>query len=386
MSDVNDSMVDDFFSDAGGLVDQDTGSPISNTQDQQQSQQHNPGNQLPNQNPPNATNAKTEAVPNQQLNGSQQPQGNAQQPAKTFDMQFYDVDEKGNQTFNADKALSFMSQNNGFQYEGITSPLSRMPQQPAQQQQTQPIQPEKPAWQIELEEEDRIRTESRSKHTTWRAYLEEAFKNGYTGDNAIAYADQRANEESEKDFKKSWYEFRAKKSEEADRKAKEQAELTQLEPTSKVNLAKVYNELGGEDQFNTLIYGALSPDGKSLSGGFGIEVLNREFDKDHRGQKLPTDPVKLREVYDKWWIKYSSDINNIRFVVDVAKARLQMAMFPQITNHISSIRDAGNRQMSQAKQSSPSSINKSQGTREPDSLDQYLYGGGATSQGSYDTV
>jgi hypothetical protein len=371
-------MVNDFFSDVGGLVDQDTGVDVLPETNPNDPPQQNNQNQLPNQN--NGINPKSN---DGQGTTNQQPQNNAQQQPQTFDQQFFKTDDKGNSTFDADKALGFMmpQNNSSFQYQGIAAPVQTQPQMqnPQTSAQQEPI---KAPWQIELEEEDRIRTESKSKHITWRNYLQEAMEAGYSGDNAIAFADRKADEAADADFRKSFYEFKSKKAEESAKTAQEETELKSIEPRSQINLTKTYNELGGVDKFNALVFGVPSPDGKSLSGGFGVDILNREFDRDHRGQKLPSDPAQLQTMYEKWYKKFTSNENDLRYLVDVSKSRLQMAMFPQIVNHLRSLNDAGNSQMSQAKQKAPSGINKQQGSQ-PDALDQYF---GRAGGGSYDTV
>lgn len=365
------SVVDDFFSDAGGLIDQDSGSVLPDASSQQQN-----NNQLPNN---NGQDPKTQQ--GNQPAPSAQPQQPAQ-PAQPFDQQFYQTDAKGNKVFDANKALDFvMPQNsNSFQYQGTAKPLSAQPQP---QQPAQPQQPEKPIWQVELEEEKSLRETTRKERLVYREYLAEALQAGYTGDAAITYADRKADEAAEEDFQKRLYESRFKRSEESAKKAQEEADLKQIEPKSQINLAKVYNELGGQDRFNTLIFGVPSADGKSLSGGYGLDVINMIFDMQHQGTKLPSDPAQLTAEYSRWYTKFTSNENNLRFVVDVAKARLQAAMFPQIVNHIRSVSDTGNRQMLQANQGTPSGINTPQGKSEPDALDKYLYG----NQGNnYDTV
>ena len=364
--DVNTEMVNDFFADSYDPVDPSELSGVDNSQgqSQQHSQNHKSVDQTPNANP-----AKTQV---QQPNTQQKSE--PAQPVNGFDDQFFAVEKNGTKIFDAQKALDFMNQNSGFQpsqkLSTVFNPVAQTPAQQAAAVQQQAQADNRPEWEKQYEEEMKAREQIRNQRLAYRNFMQKALDEGYTGDALLERANQLATEDAEKEFLRTTYERKYKQEQEAKQRQEEQQKLQQIEPQSRVNLAKVSAEFGGAEKLQNFLFGTVGADGK-LVNGFGVDTITMLFDIAHEGKQLPSDPAQMQDIYAKWWTKFTSNENNLRYVVDQARAKLQMALYPKIVDHINSVRDNGNRITTNANQPPVSAVNRGQAP-ERDALDSYF--------------
>ena len=352
MDDVNSEMVNDFAQDYQLITDD--GDPIETSTPAQPASETQPNGNNP---------IKAQEQPTEQP-----------QDISGFEDQFFIADPKGNKQFDANKALEFLNAQTGFQspqnlQQTVFNPA---PAQPAQPQ--QPADTRQP-WEIQLEEERKLRESVSKPLYSYKSFLNEALEKGYQGDMAIAYADQLVEKQAEEQFRRTQYESQYKKQQEDAARQKEQQELATIEPRSRVNIAKVSAELGGPDKLNDLVFGKFSPEGKVLKQGYGLKTVEMLFQIENQGKQLPTNDAKaMGDLYAKWWTKFSSNENNLRYVVDAAKIEIQRALFPQIVNHINSVKQTGVQTAQRATQAPSSNINRSHGSSEPSVLDRYFNG------------
>lgn len=330
---VNDSMVNDFF---GGyeLIDQDSGEPITREPKEPVQEQQQPQT--------NATQAKT---PEQQQQTTVQP----------FDQTFYD-DNNGQKVFNAAKAFDFVRNQSPVQTSDTLQSVFSPAQKAAQQQQAQvtPSDTRQP-WEIELEEENKLRESFVKQRTSYKTFLQNALNQGYSGEQAFIMADQMAQEEADKEFRRASYEKRYKMQEEAKQREAEAKRNAEIGPMSRVNLAKVSSEFGGPDNLNAFLYGVPDKSGK-LVNGYGLQTIQMLFDRDHRGQHIPKE--QLADKYKSWWTEFTSDENNLRWVINQAKAQLQMYIHPQMVDKIHSVSNKNQQQVNVAGHGRMSPVSK----------------------------
>lgn len=380
---VNDQMVNDFFADADGLIDQDTGAPVSNDI-------FNPDPQPPSQQPvDNGQNPKSTPQSQQPANPSSQqqaPAGQQQQAASQsqqapagpqgIEKEFFKTDDKGNPVFDIDAALSKLYPQNdrAFQYSGVKDPRGALQQAPLQQQPQQPKEPEKEPWQIEFEKREQTRKTYIDNLSLGLNFVNEALKAGYEPEQAINYANQQIQWLIDQEMAKLDYQNRYKADQEEKQRIAKEKEILQLKPRSDSVHRMLYTKAGGKDKFDALIFGTPSADGKKLQGGYGVDVLNMLFDIAHLGQQLPSDGNKLYQMYQDWYTRFSANENNLRFVYDVAMARLQKAMMPHIINFVRSAKDREFYMRGQAQVKAPSGIQapENSDTTQPDPLNSYL--------------
>ena len=365
--DVNESMVNDFV-ESEVLID-DNGTELSSSpfESQQQEQQQN-NNQQNN----NANQAKNQNTGTNNQNQQQQ----SQPAADPFDSQFFVQEKNGNKTFDAAKALDFIQNRNGYQTSQSLNQIFQPQVAQTQAQQQAPIQQpvdNRQPWERELEEEQKLRESFLNPKMSWPNHFQKALELGYQGDSAIAYANEQVKNDAEMEFRKASYERRYKAEQEAKQRADEERQAQEIAPKSRINLAKVASEFGGMEKVNALLFGVQQPDGK-LANGYGIETINMLFDMAHEGKQLPKDVNELQKVYEKWWTKFTSNENNLRYVVDRAKDNLQRQLFPSIVDHINSVKNQNGTRANMASQSPVSAINKGNPKGEPDAFDRWMYG------------
>lgn len=345
---VNDSMVNDFFGDYE-LIDQDSGEPISREPKQPA--------QGPQQAQPNATQAKT----------LEQQQQTTVQP---FDQTFYD-DNNGQKTFNAAKAFDFVRNQSPVKTSDTLQSVFSPAQQAGQQQQAQVTLPDtRQPWEIELEEENKLRESFVKQRTSYKTFLQNAINQGYQGEQAFIMADQMAQQEADTEFRRASYERRYKMQEEAKVREAEAKKNAEIEPMSRVNIAKVSSEFGGVDNFNAFLFGVPDASGK-LVNGYGLQTIGMLFDLAHEGQNIPKE--QLADKYKSWWTKFSSNENNLRYVVNQAKANLQLALHPQMVDKIHSVSAVNQQQAKVAGHGRMSPVSRNEGGQKMSSaLESYL--------------
>jgi hypothetical protein len=345
---VNDSMVNDFFGNYE-LIDQDSGEPISREPKEPV--------QEPQQPQTNATQAKT-------------PEQQQVAPQQSFDQSFYD-ENNGQKVFNAAKAFDFVRNQSPVQTSDTLQSVFSPTQQSAQQQQAQVTPPDTRApWEIELEEENKLRETYVKQHTSYKSFLQQAISQGYNGEDAFRVADQMAQEQADMEFRRASYEKRYKMQEEAKARDAEAKRNAEIEPMSRVNIAKVSSEFGGHDKFNAFLFGVPDASGK-LVNGYGMQTIGMLFDLAHEGQNIPKE--QLADKYKSWWTKFSSNENNLRFVVNQAKANLQLALHPQMVDKIHSVANKNQQQVNVAGHGRMSPVSKNNGGQQMSStMQEYL--------------
>ncbi len=373
---TNDQMMSDFFSDSEGLIDQDTGADVIHpTNDQQQAPAQQKQSQQQSVQQP-AQNAKN-------VQSQQQQQQQAPEQPKGFEQNFFKTDDKGASVFDVDSALDFFKpKSDSPRYD--TPNYRQMSQQQVQQPQ-QPQEPEKPQWQKDYEELNNTRTTYVNNLTMYRNLLTEALQQGYQGNDAFRYADQKINDMVELEIRRIEYEKRGKAAEETAKRDREAEAMRQLQPRAETNLLKHYNDIGGKEKFEQLIFGS-QINGK-LVGGFGVDIVNQMFDEyyEYSGKEIPKDPQQLSKAYDEFWLKVCANPNRLQKIVDYAKAGLQSALLPHIIQRARSAKESQMQQQQRASVNQPSQIQTQSGGGELDDLDKY-FGRSTPMQDAFDTV
>ena len=373
---TNDQMMNDFFSDSEGLIDQDTGADVGHpVADQQQVQQQQKQNQQQPAQQPAQTAKSTQTQQQSQQPAPEQPKG--------FEQNFFKTDDKGASVFDVDSALDFFKpKSDSPRYD--TPNYHQMSQQQVQQPQ-QPQEPEKPQWQKDYEELNNIRTTYVNNLTMYKNLLAEALQQGYQGNDAFNYADRKINDMVELEVRRIEYEKRGKAAEETAKRDREAEVMRQLQPRAETNLSRHYNEIGGKEKFEQLIFGN-EVNGK-LVGGFGVDIINQMFDEyyEYSGKEMPKNPQQLSKAYDEFWLKVCANPNRLQKIVDYAKAGLQSALLPHIVQKARSAKESQMQQQQRASVNQPSQIQSQSVNGELDDLDKY-FGRSSPMVDSFDTV
>jgi hypothetical protein len=393
----NDQMVNDFFSDAGGLIDQDTGADVIHpvNEPQQPVQSQSPGQVPPVLNANNATNQNPQqpAITPQQPSNPQQQTVQQQAQAKGFEQSFFKDDGKGNQVFDADSAMNFFMnpKDTSFQYPDV--PNYRQMSQQTEVQQPEPV-PQQPATQP-LNVFDQIEQYADNMRANVLGGYERAIsimqRQGlWKGDNLDAVNLSKEYDALKTSVEQNIKEKRSQLLNEYESKktsaGKEAEEMVQIKARSETNLLTHYNKLGGQDKFNTLIFGN-SVNGK-LVGGYGVEIINQMFDQycEYSGKEAPKDRQSLNKAYNDFWTKIASNPSRLQHVVDVAQSRLWKSVFPQIVNEIRARKDTEiNQRLRGAATPAPSQIQAPSSASELDALDKY-FGASQHMADQFDTI
>lgn len=321
MSDVNNSeMQDDFFSDSD-LINQETGE-AENLIEEKTTQ-----------------NAKIEGQGEKKVEGNENgeivpEQGNVD----PFEKKFFKEDG----SYDAGTALDFINSNYG-KYGNVNdvTSMSMIPQQVVQQQMQQ--QQQKEPWEIEYEKRTGYQNEQLEKAMSYHKYMEEAAQKGLQGQQILDYAGSKVKEDVLRDVERWSYKTQHERTV-AEQKARAEKEAhLEFMPKSRSNLASAYEKLGGIEKFNDLIYGKKVKtvvNGKEVisMNGYGVSAINLAYDLQNGGKDIPSDPKEASDHFQRWWTKFTSNPDNLQFVINSALSQLQLAHMKHL---VSSARNAG---------------------------------------------
>lgn len=370
---TNDQMMNDFFS------FDDIELPDNLSSEQQQSSQPD-------------LNANTATNPNQQqqLPAQQQPAnpGNQQQLPPNqqqqqtlpegFEQSFFKDDGKGNQVINIDSAMSFLTKQNAPNVDNQLPNYRQMafqPQQPAQQ----PEQPQQPEKQLNVFDQIEQYAENlranvlggyekaiavMQRQGLWNAENIDAVNLSKEYENLKSSVEQNIREKRSQLFTE--YENKrnqAGKEEDAFKTIRERADTNRLAQ---------YNNLGGKDKFEQLIFGT-EVNGK-LVGGYGTDVINHMIDiaYEFSGKEFPKDRQEMQKAYNDFYTRICAKPERLQHLVEMAETRVAKALLPQIRDAIRANKEAEIQQRSRAQQMSPSQIQTPQNQGQMDSLGDYL--------------
>lgn len=262
--------------------------------------------------------------------GNQQSQtqddGNGDNQQQGFERNFFGEDG----TFRADEAMSFITENLPNQYEGVqdiaTQMRSPVPPQPTAKQQDGQTQEE---WEREYEAQRTARENHFKPYFTYRELLQKASAEGYEGNELLRRADQLAQEQAEEEWGRKQFKEQHERRIFENKRIEEERRFSELIPKSRTNLGLMYNKFKtGESGFNELMFGREIKDasGKVVgkTKGYGEDAINYAFKLSTFGQELPKDPAEFKKFADDWWIRFTSDLQNLQHIMDIALSRLNL--------------------------------------------------------------
>lgn len=303
--------VNDFFDESSYELVNDDGSTISETNAQTAK---TPQNQNQNQSSNESLAQKQEQQPVQV--DQQQTQ---QQPGEDYKKNPLVASFYGEDGSLKDDVLDFFSigKEQGFSYQ--------RPVVENKQQDPESAPDDRPEWQRRWEEDRAYEQKIRTNLLTPVNRIEELLKEGYDPAQVIAHV--KADYESKVQEHLREREYRARyesQNTQAEERAK-QAEMAELKPKSTANIGLIANEVGGFEKFQQLMF---SPE-------IGGPIMNFLFDLQNPDKvDLPQD--KLEAAIGEWWMRFSSNMNNLRLASNMARAVLQQQMWPQIVERIRS--------------------------------------------------
>lgn len=254
---------------------------------------------------------------------------------------FFNKDEKGAVSFKAEDAMKILypeSEDARFKY----SPISVIPD--SQAPQANPADNE-PAWKKQLAEERTYRQDLKTNLLTPLQHARKALEQGYTPEQALAYAEQQTLTPLEEMFAERDYENQVKQREMLENDNNTKAEMKKLEALSKANEAKYYEKFGGQNAFNQVFFGYTDKAGKQQPGIASDYVWHLFKMSNPETTKEKLTGKQLGEKMESWWTKFTADADNMAFLYETARGRMMLhpTMKENLINKIRATAQAQNK-------------------------------------------
>jgi len=233
---------------------------------------------------------------------------------------FFDKDDKGTVNFKAEDAMKILypeTDDARFKY----SPIGVIPdsQAPA----PNPADNE-PAWKKQLAEERTYRQNLKTNLLTPLQHMRTALQQGYTPEQALAYAEQQTLTPLDELFAERDYENQIKQREMVENEGKTKAEMAELKSLSKANEAKYYDKFGGQNAFNQVFFGYKDKAGKQQPGIASDYVWHLFKMSNPETTQAKLTGKQLGEKMESWWTKFTSDADNMAFLYETARGRMML--------------------------------------------------------------
>jgi hypothetical protein len=191
-----------------------------------------------------------------------------------------------------------------------------------------------PAWKKQLEEEKTYRNNLKASLFTPLEHFENALKANYTPEQALAYAKQQSMAAFEEHITERQYEMEAKRREEIEKEGMTKGEMAALQSKASANEALFYNEVGGKEAFDQLLFGSVDKNGqpKPGVGSEDIWMMFKLANPDLNTQKLTGK--QLNDKMASWWTRHAADKERLAFTMKVVKGTLFDKMRPYLIDKI----------------------------------------------------
>ena len=305
----------------------------------------------------------------------QQPQSQGQ----GFQSRFFQTDDKGNQSFDAQSAHSFLTPGEGLQFK-YTRQEPTAPLQPVAPVAPVPPQEEVPEWKKPFVAEQDYQTKQADMMLLAVKKAREAL-----GDNPsqeelrfLNWQEQQVKEHISQELLPQWrYEQQEKQAREGSEARERTEHLASCSQKSDANCSSLSSKIGGDEVFNQFFFGSAGANGM-FQPGPATEAMQYAFDitnPDKRGLAGQEYTSAMKE----WWGEFTAEPQNLNYLYNAGLNHLRTQMWPQLVDKIGATKEQemqGQRRSGGLKSNGDNSVRQTSNpntTGHPD-LDEFLGG------------
>lgn len=247
-----------------------------------------------------------------------------------FEGRFFEKDDKGAVTFKAEDAAGFLFSDEKNETRFKYQPINTVAEDPAAV--AAAGAPQEPAWKKEMAEQKKYADEMRDGLFMYEKHYMEAINAGKDPAWSAQYARQKTQERLQEHLEEVKYANEVKRREALEKEGLTKAERADLKVRAATNEALFYQDAGGKEAFDWLMFGGRGKDGKMKEGVASQEMwmLFKLSNPGIQNEKLTAK--KLNEKMSDWWTELSADRERLAFAYQIAKAKLMMT--PSFKNNL----------------------------------------------------
>lgn len=237
-------------------------------------------------------------------------------PKKTIEDHIFTVNEKGEKTFNRDSAI------------GILQPKIELGLQPKSAQsefakavtgQPENAEPQVPEWKKNLEEQRVYEQNMRTNLQRPLSIAQELIKQGADPQAAMAEAWRQVNETLAEHFEQTKAERQAKIEEAKYKAIEEREKQSEFRAKASANEGRFISALGSPELFQQMFF-------RPEYGGTAVWKMFTMANPDAKGLQ----GQELQQKYDRWWINFAADAENLSMIYDVARSKIALQNLPHL--------------------------------------------------------